>query len=206
MKNRIRTILHKQAEMSRQLMVLGTVLFVAGTMSVATIRLAQAAADADTNMAQNVSAGTLAITANTQLNLSSGAPGDITSANTGAVTPIAISDTRGNLDGWDVTGYFNTNFNSVGSVEMTIASQMSWYPGDMTVQNNTGNNDGVNKGANGSFSGVEVGNSKTLATSNNGHVDNGAGSFNVWNLKFNYSIPPGAQATDYTTSLRLTIA
>jgi len=207
--NKIQKLLQKQAETSRQLMILGTVLFTVGVMSVATIQLTDAATDADTNVAQNVSAGALAITAPSQLNFNSGEAGQSTEANIVTGDPITIADTRGNLDGWEVTGYFNSNFcNTDGSVQMNIdgVDLLRWEPASMIVENNTGNNASVNKGADANFTGTAVGNSLTLATSNNTHADNGAGTYNVFNLVFNYSIPAGAQAIDYTTDINLTIA
>ena len=206
--NKIQKLLQKQAETNRQLMILGTVLFTVGVMSVATIQLTDAATDADTNVAQNVSAGALAITAPSQLNFNDGGVGDTTNANIVTGDPIAIADTRGNLDGWSVTGHFNTDWLAADpSVQMAIDATdvMNWAPASMAVENNTGNNDSVNKGVNNNFGGTEVGNSLTLCTSNDGHADNGAGSFNVFNIVFNYVIPISAEATDYTTDFRLTI-
>ena len=206
--NKIQKLLQQQAEMSRQLMILGTVLFTVGVMSVATIQLTDAATDADTNVAQNVSAGALAITSPSELAFNDGGVGDTTNANIVTGDPITIADTRGNLDGWAVTGHFNTDWLAADpSVQMAIDATdvMNWAPASMAVENNTGNNDSVNKGANNNFAGVGAGNPLTLCTSNDGHADNGAGSFNVFNIVFNYSIPISAEATDYTTDFRLTI-
>ena len=189
-------------------LVLGAVLFFAGVMAIGTIQLANAGLTADTNVAQNVTAGSLAITANTQLNFNSGSISQTTLANTGASTAIVLQDTSGSGNGWSVTGYFNTNFVAANpAVQMAIDSDMAWYPGDMQVANNgTSNNASVNKGGNGAFVGIASGNNKTLATSNNSHGDKGAGTYDVWNLPLNYTIPLSATATDYTTSFRLTIA
>ena len=210
--NKIQKLLRKQAETSRQIMILGTVLFAVSVMSIATIKITDAATDADTNVAQNVTAGALAITAPSELTFSDGGVGDNTEANIVSGGPITIADTRGNLDGWEVTGFFNTNFLKTTDVniQMPINSAngdlLRWEPASMTVENNTGDKDSVNVGADANFAGIEVLNSLTLATSNNGHADNGAGSFNVFNLVFNYAIPISAEATDYTTDIRLTIA
>jgi hypothetical protein len=209
MTNRIQNSLKNKAEVSRQLMLLETVLFVAAVMAVATVQVSNAATDADANVAQNVSAGALSITGPTQFNFNSGEAGQTTSANIVVGDPVTIGDARGNLDGWDVTGFFNTNFtNTDGSVQMNIdgTDLLAWYPGAMTVANNTGNNAGVNAGTNANFPGTLVANSLTLATSNNSHADNGAGTFDLYAIKFNYSIPPAAQAIEYTTDIRLTIA
>ena len=210
--NKIQKLIHRQAEVNRQIMILGTVLFAVGVMSIATIRITDAATDADTNIAQNVSAGALAITAPTELAFNDGGVGDSTVANIVTGDPITLADTRGNLDGWDVTGYFNTNFVKTGdtNIQMPINSVdgnlLRWEPASMTVENVTGNNASVNIGADANFVGINVENSLTLCTSNNGHADNGAGSYNVFNVVFNYLIPAGAEATDYTTDIRLTIA
>jgi len=207
MKKQIAQFLHTQAEINRQVLVLGAVLFFAGIMAVGTIQLTSAAT-ADTNVAQNVTAGSLAITSNAQLNFNSGSIGQTTIANTGAVTAITLQDTTGSGNGWTTTGFFNTNFTKLAdsNVQMAIDSDMSWYPGDMQVANNgSSNNASVNKGTNGAFAGIASGNAKTLATSNNGHADHGAGIFDCWNLKFNFTIPLGATVNDYKTSLRLTI-
>ena len=73
--NKIQKLLQKQAEINRQIMILGTVLFAVGIMSIATIRITDAATDADTNVAQNVSVGALAITAPSELAFNSGGVG-----------------------------------------------------------------------------------------------------------------------------------
>lgn len=209
--NKIQKLLQKQVEASRQLMILGTVLFAVGVMSIATIQISDAATDADVNVAQNVSAGSLAITAPSQLNFNDGEVGQTTNANivAGVGNAITIADTRGTLEGWDVTGHFNDNWIAEDpSVQMSIDTDnvASWAPAVMTVENITGNNDSVNKGDNAEFIGVTDSNPLTLCTSNNSHADNGAGSFNVYDLVFNYTIPAGATTTDYTTDFRLTIA
>jgi len=209
MKSRIIESLRKQAEISRQGLVLGATLFFAGIMTVSTLQLVDAATDADTNVAQNVTAGALAITSNAQLNFNSGTIGQTTIANTGASTAITISDTTGSGSGWTVTGFFNTNFTKLtdSNVQMAIDSDMSWFPASMQVANNgSSNNASVNKGSDGAFAGITVTNSKTLATSNNSHADKGAGTYDLWNLPLNYTIPLDALVNDYKTNLRLTIA
>jgi len=208
MKNRISQLLSSQAEINRQHLVLGAVLFFTSVMAIGTIQLANAGTTADTNVAQNVTAGSLAITANAQLDFNSGTIGQTTIANTGAVSAITVQDTSGSGSGWTVTGYFNTNFTKLtdSNVQMAIGTDMSWYPGSMQVANNgSSNNASVNAGTNGAFAGIASGNSKTLATSNNSHADKGAGTYDVWNLKFNYTIPTNATANDYKTNFRLTI-
>ena len=202
MKNKVAKFLQAQAELNRQVLVLGAVLFFAGVMAIGTIQLAQAGTTGDTNIAQNVSAGSLALTvSNTQLNFSAGGVGTITTANTGsgAGNAIIVQDTTGSGAGWDLSGEFNTNFCKIADTNVQMAiTAMSWYPTLMTVSNNTGNNADVDLGADGAFAGIET--SKILANS-----DNAPGIFDIFNVKFNYTIPLEAEATDYKTNLRLTI-
>jgi len=204
MKTKIAKFLQTQAELNRQVLVLGMVLFFAGVMAIGTIQLAQADTTGNTNIAQNVSAGSLALTvSNAQLNFNAGGISETTTANTGsgAGNAIIVQDTTGSGTGWDLTGYFNTNFVKTGDTNIQMAiSAMSWYPGLMTIANNTGNNADVTAGANGAFAGNGSGNPKTLANSSNA-----PGLFDLFNLKFNYTIPLEAEATDYTTRLILTI-
>lgn len=207
--NKIKKLLQKQAETSRQIMILGTVLFTIGIMSIATIQLTDAATDADTNVAQNVSAGALSITSPSELAFNDGEVGQTTNANIVTGDPIIIADTRGTLEGWDLTGHFNNDWYAEDpTVQMSIDTDniMNWAPSAMTVEGNTGDSDSVNKAADADFIEVGVGNPLTLATSNNSHADNGAGSYNIFNIVFNYVIPAGATTTDYTTDFRLTIA
>lgn len=205
----IQSAIRSHIEFTRQHLILGVALFFAGTMVVGTIQLADAATTADSNVAQNVSAGALSITSNSQLNFNSGTVGQTTIANTGASTAITIADTTGAGAGWTVTGFFNTNFTKLtdSNVQMAIDSDMSWFPESMQVANNgSSNNASVNKGTNGAFAGTLVANSKTLATSNNSHADKGGGTYDIWNLPLNYTIPLSALVNDYKTNLRLTIA
>jgi len=206
MKNQIQNFLKNKAEVSRQLMVLETVLFVAAVMAVATIQVSNAANTTDVNIAQNVSSGALSITGPSQLNFNSGEAGQTTSANIVVGDPVTISDARGNLEGWDATGFFNTNFllNTDVNTQMAIGTTSTyWYPEAMVVAGNSGNSASVNKGNNAAFQGIN--NAIILATSNNTHADNGAGSFDLYDIQFNYTIPISAIAGDYTTDIRLTI-
>ena len=204
MKTKITKFLQTQAELNRQVLVLGAVLFFAGVMAIGTIELAQADTTGDTNIAQTVSAGSLTLTvSNGQLNFNAGGVTETTTANTGngAGNAIIVQDTTGSGTGWDLTGFFNTNLVKTADTNVQMAiDQMSWYPAVMTISNNTGNNADVDAGANGAFAGIESGNSKVLA-----NADNAPGIFDLYNLQFNYTIPLEAEATDYTTNLRLTI-
>jgi len=161
--------------------------------------------DASTEMPLNVTEGSLSITAPPSIGFSNSAPGSITVANT-TTSAITTNDTRGNLDGWDVTGYFNTNFLKTDNAanQLPIESRMSWYPGSMNVVNITGQDGDTLPGSNNNFAGITSDNSLTLLTNND--IANGAGAFNAFNLKFNYDIPANAAVGSYSTTLVLTIA
>jgi len=163
----------------------------------------------DTNMAINVSSGALSLdNAPTQLNFTASSPGITTNANI-TTDGVISNDTRGSQAGWDVTGYILNNFYraSVPSTQMNIITRLRWFANSATIANITGADGEAVQGANANFNYVnESGNSLTLM-SDSGTGQNGAGAFNLTNLQFNYDIPPGATpASDYKTTLRLTIA
>lgn len=211
MKTKIQAKLRFQSEKILHGLVLGTVIFSAALMSIGTIQIIQADTVSNTNVAQNVTAGTLAIdNAPSEITFNAGSPGTITTANT-TTGGIVTNDTDGSGAGWTVTGFFNTNFyrNADGNVQMAIASRMYWGAnngsGGSTITNVTGTTGDAIGGANNNFPGVTSNSSLTLMT-NNG-INSGAGAFNMTNLKFNYNIPVTATTgSDYKTNLRLTIA
>lgn len=206
MKNKIQAKLRFQSEKILHGLVTGTVIFSVVLMSVGTIQIIQAGNTGDTNIAQNVTAGSLALdNAPAQLNFNSGTPGTSTTANIDT-DGVVTNDTSGAKAGWDLTGFFNTNFkNADGSVQMDIAANLGWFPGSATITEVTGDAGGAVAGANNNFAGIEATNSLRLMNSNNSSDNNGAGSYNMTNLVFNFNIPVTAEAIDYTTNLRLTI-
>ncbi|HAR54667.1 TPA: hypothetical protein DCR79_00020 [Patescibacteria group bacterium] len=213
MKHKIQVKLRLRSEKILHGLVLGTVIFSVALMSVGTIQIIQAGLTDDTNVAQNVSAGALSIDqAPDQLNFNAGAPGDSTTANTGSGTNgVVTNDTTGAKAGWAVTGFFNTNFkNTDGSVQMSINDggtlRLGWFPGLAVITPITGDSGGAVAGANNNFTGIAAANSLGLINSNQASDNNGAGAYNMTNIIFNFNIPISAQAIDYTTNLRLTIA
>ncbi len=216
MKISIRSKLHRTAQRQRQVLSLATILFFLGLMSLSTVEISGAANNSDTNLAQNVTAGSLAIdNAPSQLNFSSGNPGSTTTVNTGnaAANRIRTNDTTGAKAGWDLTGYFNTNFYRAADANVQLpindggTLRMRWFPGDAVINNVTGDSGGAVAGANNNFPGINSANSLRLMNSNNSAGNNGAGAYDMFNLVFNYDISPSASsASDYKTNLRLTIA
>lgn len=213
MKNKIQAKLRLQSEKILHGLVLGTVIFSVALMSVGTIQIIQALNNANTNVAQNVTAGTLFIDqAPAQLNFSSGSPGSSTTANTGSGTNgVVTNDTTGAKVGWDLTGFFNTNFkkNTDSNVQMAIndggTRRLGWFPEAAIITPITGDADGVLPGANANFNGIESTNFLRLMQSNQASDNNGAGAYNLTNLIFNFNIPVTAATADYITNLRLTI-
>ncbi len=172
-----------------------------------------AANNAAMDMNLNVNAGTLSLTAPSATNFNSASPGETATANT-ATAEIIVNDTRGSQAGWNVTGYFNTNFYKTtdSNVQMPINDggtlRLFWGAnngsGGSTINNITGASGDAIGGANNNFPGIESGNALILMTNND--INNGAGAFNMVNLKFNYNIPVTASATSYRTTLILTIS
>ncbi|OGB73997.1 hypothetical protein A2V68_00060 [candidate division Kazan bacterium RBG_13_50_9] len=212
MQNKIQKLLEVQAERNRQALILGAVLFFAAVMSVGTIEIANAANTANSNVAQNVTGGSLDIDdAPDNINFTNGALGaDNSPANTGT-NDVQTNDTRGTLAGWSLTGYFATDFWSSGNAySMAINDsgtlRMFWDPENAVISEITGDAGGAVAGTSTDFSGIASGNSLTLMNSNNGQANKGAGAYNLVNLVFLYDIPDVGYATSYTTTLTLTIA
>lgn len=215
MKIKIQAKLRLQSEKILHGLVLGTVIFSVALMSVGTIQIILAANNADTNVAANVTAGTLAIdNAPSQLNFSAGNPGSTTTVNTGnaAANRVRTNDTTGAKAGWSLTGYFNTNFYSAANANVQLAIndggtlRMRWFPGSTTITEVTGDAGGAVAGSNGNFNNIGSGGSLPLMNSNNSAGNKGAGAYDMFNLVWNYDISPSAtSASDYKTTLRLTI-
>jgi len=206
-KNKIQTILFKQAEMNRQLMVLGAVLFFAGIMSTGVLTLVRAGTTDNTNVSLNVSAGALNLDeAPTQVNFAAAGVGSSSVANTGsgAGNGVIVNDTSGSDLGWTITAYYNLNFAN-GATQMPINDTYKLLANVnlMDVVNGTGLTGDVQTAANFNFNAVGSGAANTVATAD---ATNGQGSFNLYNLEMKYNIPIDAVATNYTTEMVFTVA
>jgi len=208
MKNKVAKFIYRQAEVNRQLLVLGAVLFISGVMTTGILSVTRAATTDNTNVNLSVTTGTLSISmADVQFDFPSGNPGTSNTNDVawdGLANAITVSDTTGALLGWDVTAYFVDNFISAGASEIAIGGRLNWYPGNMTVANGSGNNAQVGNGTNDQFSGVGAGNPKTFASNNS--AGPAAGSFNMYNVQMEYDVPVDAAATTYSADFLFTIA
>jgi len=213
MKTQIQSKLLTQAQKKWQVLSLATILFLLGLMSLSTVEISGAANNSNTNLAQNVTTGSLAIdNAPSELGFNNGTPGQTTTANI-ASDGIIINDTRGSKAGWTASGYLNTNFykSTDANVQMPINDsgtlRLYWGAnngsGGTTITNITGTTGDAIGGANNNFPGIDSGNTLTLMTNND--INNGAGAFNMTNLKFNYQISSGASVANYITNLKLTV-
>ncbi|AKM84834.1 TPA: hypothetical protein DHW58_00005 [Patescibacteria group bacterium] len=203
MKNKITLFLRKQAEVNRQALVLGAVLFFTGLMSTGIVSMVRAATD-NTNVSLNVAAGALSVTAPAQLNFNQGTstPGGTAIMNTGTGNIIETNDPRGTGAGWTLSGYYNNIFeNADKSVNLKINDTGSvlralWKPNDMTIENNTGVSGDVQESVMNNFPNIGSGNKLPMAVAASG---NGQGTFNYVNLQFNYNVSTEATPEDYTT-------
>ncbi len=207
MKNKISNLLQVQAEISRQALVLGTVLFFAGVMSIATIKVSSAATG-DTNMLQNVEGGAMAFD-NVPNNVNFGATslGEVNANVSTGSSGIVLNDLRGTKAGWSITGYVNSNFYSAATpaTQMAVADRLTWLANAVTIANITGDTGGVVQQANNTFTAAGDAANLTLAL-DVGSGNNGAGAYNITNLEFQYDVPALATvAADYKTMFTLTI-
>jgi len=202
MENKVRKLLKLSAEKNRQVLILGSVLFFAGLMSTGVISMVRAATD-NTNVSLNVAAGTLSVTAPTQLNFNQGSstPGGTAIMYTGTGNIIETNDPRGSGVGWTLSGYYNNIFeNADKSKNLKINDggtlRALWQPNNVVIQNNTGQSGDVQQSVMNNFNNIGAGNKLPMAVAASG---NGQGTFNYVNLQFNYNISAEATATDYTT-------
>lgn len=203
LQTKVSNSLRLSAEKNRQVLILGTVLFFVGLMSTGVVSMVRAATD-NTNVSLNVAAGTLSITAPTQLNFNQGTstPGGTAIINTGTGNVIETNDPRGTGAGWTISGYYNNIFeNADKSLNLKINDtgailRALWKPNAMTIQNNTGTTGDVQESVMNNFPNIGAGNKLPMAVAASG---NGQGTFNYVNLQFNYNVALDATAADYTT-------
>ena len=79
---------------------------------------------------------------------------------------------------------------------------MYWYANNIKVNNNVGTDGDVQTGENNTFAGTGSDNSLTMAIAASG---NGAGIFDIYNLKMEYDIPIDATPTSYTATMIVTV-
>ena len=208
-KHKITDLLWTQAERSRQIMILGAVLFFTIVMSSGVVTLVRAGTD-NTNFSLTVATGALTITAPTQLNFNQGTS---TAGGTALMNQyntvanaVTANDITGTGDGWPLSGYWNAVWTSAGAATMAIIDRgtlrAAWQAADIKVNNNTGVDGDVQAGTTGAFSGTLSGNARTLADADAG---NGQGAFDIYNLNVTYNIPIAATATNYTTEFIFSI-
>lgn len=209
-KNKIQNFLLKQAEVNRQFMVLGAVLFLTGLMSINLLGIIRAGTTDNTNVALNVSAGALSLDyALPQVNFNSGGIGDPVTANTGTnaqnTNSVVVNDTSGSGNGWTLSAYYNAAFTSAGANTMTINDDnlMLVLASGINIINNTGQSGDVQAGADFNFNATGAGALNTIATA---AAQNGQGCFDIYQLVMNYNIPLDAVATNYTTQMIFTVA
>ncbi|OGB73450.1 hypothetical protein A3K24_01135 [candidate division Kazan bacterium RIFCSPHIGHO2_01_FULL_44_14] len=198
-------LIGREVEKARQTLVMGVVLFVLVTMSTSVFQSVMAANSGATTVSINVDAGTLDITqVPSTLNFGNGVPGANITGNTGATSgnAIIVSDSRGIEPGWTLKSYFNADWNDGFGTTMTIASKMYWYANNIKVNNNVGTDGDVQTGENNTFAGTGSDNSLTMAIAASG---NGAGIFDIYNLKMEYDIPIDATPTSYTATMIVTV-
>lgn len=205
MRNEAQKLLGGEVERARQLLVLGAVLFALCVMTTGIIPNVKASNSGVTTVSLNVETGTLDITqVPSAFNFGNGSPDSNINGNTGATTgnAIIVSDSRGTEPGWTLKGYFNADWNTGTGTTMAIASRMYWYANNIDIVNNTGTDGDVQAGENNTFAGTGSDNTLTMAVAATG---NGAGVFDIYNLKMEYAIPPDATPASYTAEMIITV-
>jgi hypothetical protein len=210
MKNQIQKLFLADANKRKQVILVSVILFALGVMSFSMIDRAQALTTGNSNGTQSVVSGSLSLdSAPDSLPFNNNTPGQNLTTNT-TTNGVVTNDTTGSGLGWHVIGFWQTNWlkNTDSNIQSTIKNRMAWFPQSATITNVTGVAGGAIAGANANFTNINSENNAGLTlmfSNNNTSSNNGAGAFNMTNLKFNYNIPATSVIGNYTSVLNLTI-
>ena len=155
----------------------------------------QAATDVNTEVYQNIVAGSLYVDAMASLSFADVTAG--TTQNTEAnMTVLNIGDGRGTSAGWTTSAY-STNFTNAGGSLILPNSRLYIDPNEFWAVNGASNT-GISLGSGGTLDSLQ-----TIITASSG---NGAGDYNVANTLLNMSILVGDSAGDYNATVTFTIS
>lgn len=172
------------------------ILFFMFVMIFSTVNVGFAANVANTNLAQNILAGTLDMSAPGNLNFTNVIlNGSNQNSNTN-LNSVQVTDYRGgDGDGWNLTLYAENNL-TAGTNNIDIEARLNVAPGDVSCD------DGCTVGSN--F--MMPNNSGGAAVLMNAEVNNGTGVSNIDNSLFKLLIESGDSTGDYTAVMVFTVS
>lgn len=148
-----------------------------------------------TNLLQNITTGTLTITAFPNVGFNDVAAG--TGVNSLAnLAVINVRDYRGTGDGWDASAVCTNFMNGAGGTVQISNVNLKISLGDLFAYNGASNT-GVAKGAGGTFDSAQV----ILNTDGT----SGEGAYNLYNNTLNLTISTSDQALDYNALMTFSI-
>ena len=186
----------KEIKIIKEQIVAALILFFMFVMIFSTVNLGFAANVANTNLAQNILAGTLDMTAPGNLNFTNVIlNGSNQNSNTN-LNGVNVTDYRGgNGTGWNLTLYAENNL-IAGTNNIDITARLNVAPGDVT------SDDSAQAGSNFMMPN-DSGNAEALM---NAGADCGTGVSNIDNTLFKLLIDSGDTAGDYTAVMVFTVS
>jgi hypothetical protein len=203
----IKKIFSADAQKRKQMIFVSLILLAFGLMSFSLVEGTRAGNQKVSSGTAKIDPGVLSLdNAPANLPFNDSTPGNTNGCNIGS-NGVVVDDLTANNGGWNLTAYWQTNWTkNSGAQQMTMASQMNWYPTTTgVITPGTGVAGGAIAGADGFFGGITSSNAKTMMYSNNA-TNYGAGSYNMTNLMFNYTVPIGSLTGSYNATLNLTLA
>ncbi|MDD5342450.1 MAG: hypothetical protein PHI73_03905 [Patescibacteria group bacterium] len=175
------------------------IFFVLG-MIFGSMEVSRAANTANSELYQNIVAGSLDISAQNS-NVSFNNVNAGTNFNSRMnVNNIKVTDYRGSGAGWSATTGSIENFADVGNVnkQITLNNSLKWSPGDISALNGASAT-GVSAGTDD----VYLNTTRNLITAS---ASNGKGAYQIDNTILNFELDAADLAGNYTATLTLTVA
>ncbi len=176
------------------------ILFFALVMIFGQMEVSKAANQDNSELYQNLIAGSLDITAeNTNISFNNANAG-MASNSLMNMNNIQVTDYRGSSAGWSATTGSIDNFIDVddANVQITLNSSLMWSPGDVTNLNSS-DITGVAAGTDDQY----LNTTRNLMTAS---ASNGEGAFQIDNTILNFIVEVTDPAGNYSSTLELTVS
>ncbi len=176
------------------------ILFFALAMVFGQMEVSQAANTDNSELYQNLVAGSLDISAENATIAFNNANAGQASDSLMNVNNVQVTDYRGSGAGWSATGADIENFVDVddANVQITLNSSLLWSPGDITNLNGS-DVTGVSAGTDDQYLNA----TRNLMTAT---ADNGMGAYQIDNTVLNFEVEVTDAAGNYAATLELTVS
>jgi hypothetical protein len=188
-------IIKKEIEIIKKQIISVVILSFAFVMIFSTVNVGLAANTGDTNLAQNILAGTLDMAAPSQLDFTNVSLNGSQQYSNTNFNGVNVTDYRGGAGtGWNLTVYANNLV--AGTNNISITARLNVAPGQVTSDKNAA--------AGSNF--MMPNSSGSAAVLMNASSSNGTGVSNITNSLFKLNIEAGDTAGTYTATMTFTVS